>query len=419
MKIRTFNYFVTALILSMSFLNVAVNADESAETIWSDPDALTREAFKFAGESERKVELEKQLHNNIVKMLIEKGQVDEALKYAPKHNVLTIPRERFMWLLVAASIHVKKLIEKGQIYEAFDHARKHNVLTIQREDFVRLFVNALIDKGRFDEATELARTIPPDKFGNGPSQFLQSISFRQAQCARFDDAIKTTSFLNGNWQWGAQHHIKKEERRCSLLKDGKPLRNSDGTLNDESTTFSIFRFGRVWATNPQEPLVVNLLDDNEYKPELVDAIQKAKEKKNDEAKTLFDKVIGNNPYKGSLLSGTITGGERLCGIAVIQFELGHADWAAETLSKIEHLDEKILPLVSHDRMRFGRALADVQILLGDLDGAEKTLRLYFKLTDDPSTACTTVWSEFARHLAIIGKQKEAAVILNHVLDQIC
>ncbi|MDR1053012.1 MAG: tetratricopeptide repeat protein [Planctomycetaceae bacterium] len=373
MKIRTFNYFVTTLILSISFLNVTVNADESAEMIWSDPDALVREAFKADEEPERQAELEKHLRAHTVKILIEKGQVDEALEYAQKHDVL--------------------------------------------KD-IRLFINALINKGRFDEAVELARTIPPDQHGDSRAQFLNPISFRQAQCARFDDALKTTSFLTGNWQWGAQYHIKNEERRCSLLKNGKPLRKFDGTLNDESTTFSIFRFGRVWAIDPQEPLVANLLDDNEYKPELVDAIQKAKEKKNDEAKTLFDKVIGNTPYKGSLHSGTITGGERLCGIAVIQFELGHADWAAETLSKIERLDKKILPLDSNNRMRFGRAIADVQVLLGDLDGAEKTLRLYFKLTDDPSTACTTVWSELARHLAIIGKQKEAAVILNHVLDHV-
>jgi hypothetical protein len=349
-----------------------------AETIWSDPDALIQEAFKTDEEPEHQTELEKYLHDYTVKRLIEKGQIDDAL----------------------------------------DYAQKHEVLKNRREEITRLFVNALIDQERFGEAVELARSIPPDQFGNGPSQLLQSISFRQTQCALFDDALKTASFLTEHWQWSALHTIKKEERRCSLLKDGKPLRNIDGMLNDASTTFSIFRFGRSWAIDPKEPLVANLLYDNDYKPELVDAIQKTKEKKNDEAKTLFDKVVNNNLSKGFYMSGARTEGERLCGIAVIQFELGHPDWSVETLSKIDHPDEGDFPFAPRDQMRLGRAIADVQILLDDLDGAEQTIRRYFKLKDDPSNVCTQVWSEFARHLAIVGKQNEAAVILNHVLDHV-
>jgi tetratricopeptide (TPR) repeat protein len=350
----------------------------SAETVFPDPDALIREAFKADEEPERQIELEKHLHGYTVKILIEKGQIDDAL----------------------------------------DYARKHDVLKSRRDDIIRLFVNALIDKGRFDEAVELARTVPSDQLGNGPSQHLQSISFRQAQCARFDDALKTTSFLTGNWQWSAQHHIQKEKRRCSLLKDGKPLRNVDGTLNDTSTVFSIFRFGRSWGTEPKEPLIANLLYDTDYKPELVDAIKKTKEKKNDEAKTLFDKVANDNPNKGFYMSGARTEGERLCGIAVIQFELGHPDWSAETLSKIDCHDERVFPLAFNDQIRLGRAIADVQVLLGDLDGAEQTLQKYFKLKDDPPSVCTMVWSELARHLAIVGKHNEAVVILNRVLDHV-
>jgi hypothetical protein len=374
----------------MLFLNATINADESAETIWFDPDTLIREAFNADEEPENKTELEKHLHYYTVEMLIRKGLIDDALGYA----------------------------------------RKHDVLKNRLEDTTRLFVNALMDQGRFDEAVELAQFVPFHQYGNGsPQIFLQSISFRQAQCARFDDAFKTiqtASILTGSQQ--SQHYIKKEERRCSLLKDGKALRNIDGTLNDESTTFSIFRFGRSWGNDPKEPLVANLLYDNDYKPELVDAIQKTKEKKNDEAKTLFDKVIDNNPYKGFYASGARTEGERLCGIAVIQFELGHADWSAETLSKIDRLESLFDRLesygnpdgefISNDRIRLGRAIVDVQVLLGDWDGAEKTIQRNFKLRDNPPSVSTQVWSGFARHLAIVGKQKEAVVILNHVLNHV-
>ncbi|MDR1290309.1 MAG: hypothetical protein LBK06_03820 [Planctomycetaceae bacterium] len=390
MKIRTFDYFVTLLFLSMLILSTAVNADELSETIWHDPDALIREAFRADEEPKEQKELEKHLHAHTVKILIKKGQVDEALEYAQKHDVLKSQSKNIVWL----------------------------------------FVNALVDEGRFDKAIELALTIPTDNLGNGSSSYLQTISFRQAQCARFDDAIKTTSFITdiGNWKWSAESHIKDEERRCSLLKDGKPLRNFDGTLNDKSTTFSFFTYDRYMGNAPKEPLVTILLYYSDYKSELVDAIRKTKEKKNDEAKKLFDKVVEDNPYKDHYSSGARTEGERLCGIAAIQFELGHSDWAAETLSKIDRLDfhfgnneykdpdGEIIHFVPNYQIRLGHAIADVQLLLGDLDGMEKTLQRYFKLTDNPMFVCTKAWGNFAQHLATIGKQKEAVVILNRILD---
>ncbi|HBT77476.1 MAG TPA: hypothetical protein DEB39_11285 [Planctomycetaceae bacterium] len=365
----------------------------STQAAWPDPDALVRDAFDAGEEPDKTAELGKYLHRYTVEMLIKNDRLDEALGYA----------------------------------------REHDVMENRREEIVRLFVNALRDKGRFEEAVELARSVPADQLGNGPSQLLQAIAFRQAQCGRFDDALETASFLAGNWRWSAEHNIKKEERRCTLLKDGKPLRKVDGTLNNgatddgttgDGTTFSIFRFGRSWATDPKEPLVANLLYDSDYTPELVDAIRLTKEKKDDEAKTLFDKIVGDDPFQGAYKSGARTEGERICGIAVVQFELGRSDWAAETLARITPPkddggdgDGDLFP-VFQDQIRLGRAIADVQVLLGDPDGAEKTLRRYFKLKDDPPGVCTVVWGEFARHLAMVGKQEKAVEILSMILDHV-
>lgn len=371
-----FNFFKQAILL----VCIVCLSNVSTEAAWPDPEALVREAFQASEKPVQQADLEKYLHFHRTETLVRQGRLDEALEYAQKHE-----------------------ISKG-----FPERR------------ARLFVDSLIDRGRFDEAVEFARSVPPDQNGNGPSQLLRAISFRQAQCGRFDDARKTLSFLPGNRKRPDTGTAKSaEECRCLLLKDGKALRNVDGTLNDESTTFSIFRFCHASAVNPKKPLLNQLFYAEDYTDDLVAAIEASKKKKNDEAKTLFEKVIGKHDYIGNYTSGTRTEGERRCGIAVIQFELGHPDWAAQTLARIHFPEEKDWLPAHQDQVRLGHAVTDVQVLLGDLDGAEQMLQRFFSIDgDDPPSVCTTAWAAFARHLISIGKQDEAVVILKRILGRI-
>ena len=351
----------------------------AAEGDWPDADAMFRDATRRALECmphpQHGESVESVLKRQIAKRLAERGQFDFMFGYLAKYQGTDK--------------------EKGQSEHAYS-------------DFVPIVGKDAFERGEFADLVNVLSFVPGNtSYGKYNCETICTALLREN---RFDEAEKVSQKLartRGNISPNELlPHQKKLYAVFPTDEKGRPAPKLY-TIFTQSTEYHQTHYSG-------QPLAGSIFYGHTIPDQVWEAVDLLKEKKEDEAKALFDQAVEQlSEPKMLWMSGMICNTHSICGVAAFQIELGREDWAGETLRKAEACYEKSF-VDSSRRFYPVYALANIMVALGKVDAARKLIEKDIPLHADLGTPLTHC--DFAVALAESGDQAGAAEMLRNVMS---